>query len=104
MRDASLTARIEAAAVVLAAAQEADAAAVEILTGTLRAGAAHARLQAARALELLGDRARPALQTLRDVWPEVRDARVGNDDALFLRFSIGSALRNLGDPIPWDTL
>lgn len=91
MDDASPPVRIEAAGALAAQGDESDA--VRRLAASLREGDGHARLHAARTLQLLGDIARPALPVMQTaVTP---DPALTPDANMFLKFSLEPAIECL---------
>jgi N-sulfoglucosamine sulfohydrolase len=94
LNDTSSVVRIEAAA---ALARNGDAErALPVLTAALQDESQEISLHAARALELLGPVARPAKRVMADVLTAAREAEGrGNVLAMFIRFSLESALQNL---------
>jgi uncharacterized sulfatase len=89
--DASAPVRIEAAATLCGLGRAEKALPVlekELLSRDLRAA-----LRAARALELLGETARPALPAMRKVYAAAQ--RGQGDSWMFLRFALEPALKNL---------
>lgn len=94
MNDTSAVVRIEAAAA-LAELGETDRA-LGVLQTELRATQSDVALHAARALELLGRRAQAAWPSMREVLETVRRKEtLAGDPAMFLRFSLESALQPL---------
>jgi hypothetical protein len=64
-----------------------------VLEKELRSPRLDVALHAARALELLGGRAQPAWPAMREVLERVRrEEKNAGDPAMFLRFSLESAL------------
>jgi len=92
LNDPSPSVRIEAAGA-LANLGQADRA-LPLLAKELKSKHPDARLHAARTLELLGEKARPALPAMRAAAESARKKR--GDPAMFLRFSLNAALRKLG--------
>jgi arylsulfatase A-like enzyme len=91
--DDSPSVRIEAAAALAGLDREPNPQCLKVLTAALHSDQPDAAVRAARQLQLLGQRARPA-------WPEMRKvlegAKTGSDDtSLYLRFTLGAAL---GEP------
>lgn len=92
MSDPSAVVRIEAAAA-LADLGETNQA-LRILEKELRSTQSEVALHAARALELLGKRGQPAWPAMREVLDDVRrKEKTAGDAAMFLRFSLESALQ-----------
>lgn len=92
--DGSACVRIEAAWI-LAEHLEADRpAAIEVLVRELRAPDEDVALRAARALQLLGEKARPARPAMEEVLAGIGDRK--DDPAMFLRFSLEAAIEGLG--------
>lgn len=91
LKDPSPVVRIEAAAALLESEEITEP--LQVLEKELRSARWDVALHAARALELLGERARPAWPAMREVLERVRreEQRAG-DPAMFLRFSLESAL------------
>jgi len=92
LKDASAVVRIEAAATLTDLGETGEP--LQVLEKELRASRLDVALHAARALELLGNSARPAWPAMREVcdWARREEKTVG-DPAMFLRFSLESALR-----------
>jgi len=67
--------------------------ALPVLEGDLQGPDLRAALRAARALQLLGEKARPALPAMKKVLQDAR-GRPG-DPCMFLRFSLEAAVKNL---------
>jgi hypothetical protein len=66
---------------------------LRVLETELRSPRFEVALHAARALELLGDRAQPAWPAMREALERARrDEKTAGDPAMFLRFSLESAL------------
>lgn len=93
LSDASPVVRIEAASA-LAHHGETDQA-LPVLAAALTEDAPEVALHAARALELLGPRARPLLPTMQQVLERARRAEEANDFAMFIRFSLDASLEKL---------
>lgn len=91
LKDPSAVVRIEAAAALARLGETAGA--LPVLLAELRGSRLDVALHAARALQLLGPRARAAWPAMRDVCERVgrQEAALG-DPAMFLRFSLESAL------------
>ena len=70
-----------------------DPEALKVLTELLSSGDWRVALRAARALELLGERARPAVRVMKEVLS--RAARQKGDPAMFIRFALQDALERL---------
>jgi N-sulfoglucosamine sulfohydrolase len=83
--DASQSVCIEAAGILVA--QHADPAALERLTAVLSTGDEDAQVHAARTIQLLGEKARPALPALQHCLPGVKN--------MFARWSIQGAIATL---------
>ena len=79
---------VEAAGVLVA--RWDDSAALDRLAKTLRSGDEHARLHAARTLQLLGEKARPALPAMRAALQ-----RGGSD---YVEYSLTPAVERLSEP------
>jgi hypothetical protein len=92
LKDRSAVVRIEAAA---ALAQLGEATGpLQVLEVELRSSQSDVALHAARALQLLGERARPAWPAMREVLERARrDEPTVGDPAMYLRFSLESALQ-----------
>ncbi len=91
LKDASAVVRIEAAAALVELGETAEP--LRVLEQELRSKRRDAALHAARALQLLGNRARPAWPVMRQVRAQARrDEKTVGDPAMFLRFSLESAL------------
>jgi len=91
LKDSSAVVRIEAAAALVELDDAAES--LRVLQDELRSSRPDVALHAARALQLLGDRARPVWPAMREVCERARreEPTVG-DGAMFLRFSLESAL------------
>lgn len=91
LKDPSPTVRIEAASA-LARAGETPAA-LEVLVQELQSTSPDLALHAARTLQLLGDRARPAHPAMRELLERTRlQEQTAGDPALFLGFALEAAL------------
>jgi N-sulfoglucosamine sulfohydrolase len=99
-RDETLTLRIEAAGALVALDDAQSKEALTFLASTLAGAPSDAALHAGRTLELLGERARPAVGVLRDVWQRVRERSPSEFQNLYLRFTTEAALRGLGENVP----
>ncbi|MCL4201978.1 MAG: sulfatase-like hydrolase/transferase [Pirellulaceae bacterium] len=93
LADPSPVVRIELAAALMALGPNDDALAV--LTKDLGHDRPDIVLHAARAAELLGDRARPLLSTMRETLEQARANEQRGDMPMFIRFSLEAALENL---------
>ena len=83
--------RVEAAATLVELGDSTEA--LRVLENELRSPRRDAALHAARALQLLGERARPVWPAMREVCEQARqDEKQVGDPAMFLRFSLESAL------------
>lgn len=82
--DASMPVRVEAAGVLVG--QFDDREALDLLTGIIRSRDEHAVLHAARTLQLLGEKARPALPAMREAITQ---------GSQYVRWSLGGAVKNL---------
>jgi hypothetical protein len=81
--------RIEAAAALASHGQTEES--LPVLAEALTAGKPDVALHAARALELLGERARPVLPTMEAVLQRVRTTKSGDEMQMFIRFSLEAA-------------
>ena len=90
LRDAVPAVRVEAAGALV----ELDGApeALEALEEVLEGGDPLDVLRAARMLQLLGDKATPAQETMRRVMEQAQDDAVYGPDALYIRFALEPAL------------
>ena len=94
--DASPAVRIEAA---WALAERGHAGkALPVLSATLEGDDPHARVRAARALEMLGETARPALPAMTRALNAARKGK--GDGPMFIRFALDTATQNLRPAIP----
>ena len=94
LTDASAVVRIEAAAALAELGETGDS--LPVLERALRAPEPEVVLHAARALELMGDRARPVLPAIREVLAQVRpNEKTGGDLFMFIGFSLESAMAQL---------
>lgn len=92
LKDRSAVVRIEAAAAL--AKLEDTTGPLQVLEAELRSPQSDVALHAARALQLLGDRARPVWPAMREVLDRARrDEPTVGDPAMYLRFSLESALQ-----------
>jgi len=92
LKDSSAVVRIEAAAALVELGETNEP--LQLLEKELRATQSDVALQAARALQLLGDRAQPAWPAMREVLERARrDEKTLGDPAMYLRFSLESALQ-----------
>lgn len=96
LRDESPSVRVEAAAALLGAG-EADAAG-GVLEPALRGSDLNLALQAARALELAGERARPFLPAIQERLALARPRAAGSPLELYLVFSCGALTAQLAAP------
>ena len=85
LTDESLSVRIEAAGVLVA--QSDERAALDLLVSNLTGGDEHEALHAARTLQMLGDKGRPALPALRAALPGLKD--------MFTRWAVTGAIHGL---------
>ena len=91
LADASASVRIESAAALCGLGQAEGA--LDLLAKELRSGARGAALHAARALQLLGQAARPALPAMKAA---LQAARTGKgQDAMYIRFGLDPAVKKL---------
>ncbi len=90
LRDAVPAVRTEAAAALLAL--DGSPEALAVLEEVLETGDPLDVLRAARALQLLGDKAAPAAATMRRVMEQAQDDTVYGPDALYIRFALEPAL------------
>ena len=98
LKDVSAVVRIEASVALIQLGE--TEAGLRVLEAELRSEQGDVAVHAARALEWLGESARPALPAMRATLDGV-DRRKFGEYALFLRFSLESALENLQpDPKP----
>lgn len=94
LRDASAVVRIEAATALTELGEPQDA--LPILESELQSDQPETVLHAARALELLGQRAHPVYPALRHALRHARQKEAkGGDIFMFIRFSLESALREI---------
>jgi uncharacterized sulfatase len=96
--ETSPTVRIELA--VALAADEASEEPLDVLRQYLRHDRPDVVLHAARTVELLGERARPLLPTMRETLERANTTPQRGDMPMFIRFSLEAALEELGPPIP----
>ena len=94
LKDKSAVVRIEAAATLVELDGNSDALAV--LENELRSSRWDVVLHAARALELLGERARPALPAMREVYEAACKNMAAGSTVEFVRCCLNSALRGHG--------
>lgn len=90
LRDAVPAVRTEAAAALVAL--DGSSEALAVLEEVLETGDPLDVLRAARALQLLGDKAAPAAATMRRVMEQAQDDTVYGPDALYIRFALEPAL------------
>jgi arylsulfatase A-like enzyme len=91
LKDSSTAVRIEAAAALAEFGETIES--LRVLEQELRSARLEVALHAARALELLGTRAKPAWPAMREVLERARrEEKTAGDPAMFLRFSLESAL------------
>ncbi|MBI4661169.1 MAG: sulfatase-like hydrolase/transferase [Verrucomicrobia bacterium] len=93
LRDESSSVRIEAAAALVE--QGATQTAVELLTRELRGRQLESVLQACRTLQLMGEKARPALPMMKEHLAAARKSEGGHPHWLFIRFSLEAAVQQL---------
>ncbi|MDQ3622054.1 MAG: sulfatase [Verrucomicrobiota bacterium] len=93
LEDESSSVRIEVAAALMSLAAEPRA--LRVLEQELASTNADAALHAARALELLGEKARPSLPGMRAALERARADEQGNDILMFVRFSLEAAVEQL---------
>jgi len=93
--DPSPTVQIEVAGVL--AALEGSAAALDVLTGALESENDNVALHAARTLQLLNERARPALPAMEAALRAAQPPRRAPDFAMFLRFALEPAVKRLSE-------
>jgi hypothetical protein len=91
--DPSASVRIEAAAILASLGDPGRP--LGVLTAELRGADANAALHAARALELLGNSARPAAAAMREVLDAARKSPRARDPELFIGFALEEALARL---------
>jgi N-sulfoglucosamine sulfohydrolase len=91
LQDSCTVVRIEAAAALAELGETTEP--LRVLEKELRSLQADIALHAARALQLLGDRARPAWPAMREICERARrEEKTAGDPAMYLRFSLESAL------------
>ena len=91
LKDSSAVVRIEAAAALAELGETNEP--LRVLEKELRSAQSDVALHAARALQLLGERARPVWPAMREVCERARrDEKAAGDPAMYLRFSLESAL------------
>ena len=101
MADYDATVRIEAASWFAEASDKLLGEALDVLAAELDHEAWWTALRATRAIELLGETARPLLERMREHYWEHRHGE--GDGPFFLAFSAGSFLEAMGEPTePWD--
>jgi HEAT repeat protein len=93
LADTAGVVRVEAASA-LAATGDAERA-LAVLAEELRHRQPEVALQAARSLELLGERARPVLPAMRQALGRAQAEQQRNDIQMFIRFSLEAALEQL---------
>ncbi|MBI5775502.1 MAG: sulfatase-like hydrolase/transferase [Verrucomicrobia bacterium] len=93
LKDGAVTVRIEAAGALLERGEH--PAALQRLATELRSADGNVALHAARTLELLGARARPILPAMRERLAIAQAAEGKETLAMFIRFALEAALRNL---------
>ena len=91
--DRSASVRIEAAGVLVSLGDTGRP--LELLVAELKGADANAALHAARTLELLGERARPAVPAMREALESLKRSPRGGDPDLFIQFALQAALENL---------
>jgi len=100
LQDTAAVVRIEAAAALAHHGSDVELC-LPVLTDDLHADSRDIVLHAARALELLGPTAAPAQGEMQAVLEEMRKAEQAGDTlAMFIRFSLEAALRNLAGAAP----
>jgi uncharacterized sulfatase len=100
LADESPDVRIEAAAL-LAGDESHREASLKVLVGALDEPRWPVALRACRAIELMGEAARPVLPEMKAVYARTRHAK--GDEHFFLAFSSGAFLEQLGEKTdPWD--
>lgn len=93
LKDSSAVVRIEAAAALVELGEATEP--LRLLEKELRSTQSDVALHAARALQLLGDRAKPAWPAMREVCERARrEENTVGDAAMYLRFSLESALQH----------
>ena len=90
LQDAVPAVRTEAAAGLVAL--DGSSEGLVVLEEVLESGDPLDVLRAARALQLLGDKAAPAAETMRRVMEQAQDDTVYGPDALYIRFALEPAL------------
>lgn len=91
LKDSSAVVRIEAAAALVELGETNEP--LQLLEKELRSTQSDVALHAARALQLLGDQAQPAWPAMRELLERARrDEKTLGDPAMYLRFSLESAL------------
>ena len=90
LQDAVPAVRTEAAAALVAL--DGSPEALAVLAEVLESGDPLDVLRAARMLQLLGDKAAPAQETMRRVMEQAQDDAVYGPDALYIRFALEPAL------------
>jgi uncharacterized sulfatase len=93
LKDPSPSVRIEAAGAVAALEAMPNPTALGVLTAALDGDSPHSALHAARALQLLGEKARPAFAAMRNKLAAINARNTGSDADLFLRFALEAALQ-----------
>jgi len=91
--DSSASVRIEAAAILASLGDSGRP--LGLLAAELRGKDANAALHAARALELLGEKAQPVAAAMREVLDAVKKSPRAGDPELFIRFALEAALAKL---------
>ncbi|MBI5387914.1 MAG: sulfatase-like hydrolase/transferase [Verrucomicrobia bacterium] len=92
LKDSCAVVRIEAAATLAEWGEAGEP--LRLLEKELRSTQSDVALHAARALQLLGDRAQPVRPAMREVLERARrEEKIAGDPAMFLRFSLESALQ-----------
>lgn len=91
LSDSSASVRIEAAGVLAAQGESSEA--LRVLTAELSSPSPDAAVRAARALQLLGDKARPALPAMQAALEKAQQGQ--GDPAMYIRFALEPAAKGL---------
>jgi N-sulfoglucosamine sulfohydrolase len=94
LKDTSASVRIEAAGA-LAVLSDSHQTALKVLGQELNGRDWHSAVHAARTLQLLGEKARPALPMMKTRLAEVGPLAKQNDQAMFIQFALDAAVKRL---------
>jgi len=93
LRDPSASVRIEAAGVLVTLGEAGEA--MKVLTDVLRSEQLDEAVHAARTLQMLGEKARPAVSAMKAALE--RSKQMDPNHGLYIRFALEAALKKLGD-------